>query len=172
MSEQKEVVIKICPKCGRDSATTSFEKHSGYKKKSRTRLCDDCFREKSRERMARYFEDPEVNERAREYYRKRKASNPESIKNTAFKCSLKLKYGLTVEAYNSMVVAQENKCSICKRTPDEAKSKNKRLSIDHCHKTGLVRALLCQACNSSVGLLGDDPSRVLAVYEYLKKHGR
>ncbi len=42
------------------------------------------------------------------------------------------------------------------------------LAIDHCHKTGKVRGLLCQACNTALGLLEDDIERIQMLLAYLQ----
>jgi len=70
-------------------------------------------------------------------------------------------YGMSVEEYNAIVMAQEHKCAICERT--------KKLYVDHCHKTGKVRQLLCHSCNVAIGLLQEDPNVMLKAIEYLKK---
>lgn len=51
-------------------------------------------------------------------------------------------YGITIEDYDNMLKAQGGVCIMCKRPP-----KSKRLAIDHDHKTGRVRGLLCFICN-------------------------
>ena len=53
-------------------------------------------------------------------------------------------YGLTQEDYDQIIEAQENKCKICKL-------EHNRLVIDHDHKTGEVRGILCTRCNSCLG---------------------
>lgn len=57
-------------------------------------------------------------------------------------------YGLSVEVFNQMGFAQKHACLICS-SPDE-------LVIDHCHKTMLVRGLLCSPCNTGLGKFQDD----------------
>jgi hypothetical protein len=72
-------------------------------------------------------------------------------------------YGLSMDEYDRMLTAQNNACWICKcnfdRTPH----------VDHCHTTGAVRGLLCSNCNKGIGLLKDDPRRLLAAFEYLTR---
>ena len=46
-----------------------------------------------------------------------------------------------------MLAAQGAVCVICRRPPKE----NQQLCVDHCHKSGVVRALLCISCNSGLG---------------------
>lgn len=68
-------------------------------------------------------------------------------------------YNITLDQYDQMFQEQEGKCYICQRHQSELKS---ALSVDHDHKTGKVRKLLCQKCN---GVLGHFESNV----EYLKQ---
>lgn len=58
---------------------------------------------------------------------------------------LKRKYGITAEQYGEMLAAQAGGCAICARPP-----KTRRLAVDHNHKTGKVRGLLCYRCNGQL----------------------
>ncbi len=73
---------------------------------------------------------------------------------------LRLKYGMTVEQYDALAIKQGGACAICR--------KPKPLHVDHCHKTGMVRGLLCNGCNVGIGHLGDDPQTVEAAAAYLR----
>jgi hypothetical protein len=82
------------------------------------------------------------------------------------KCELtriKRVFGLLPDVYLGMVEGQKGKCFICGHTED-------RLHIDHCHKTGFVRKLLCHRCNIALGLFQDDPSVVYSAAKYLEDH--
>ena len=72
-------------------------------------------------------------------------------------------YGITLEKYDSMLADQDGCCAICKTETSKG-----RFAIDHCHTTGEVRGLLCFDCNTGIGKLQDDPSLLLAAYNYLK----
>lgn len=61
---------------------------------------------------------------------------------------LKIKFNLTPPEYEKMLIEQEGKCKICGRGN---KTSSRRLAIDHCHKTGEIRGLLCGACNTKLG---------------------
>lgn len=74
------------------------------------------------------------------------------------------KYDLKV-SYGVMFADQKGVCRICSSPPDI-----RPLSIDHCHVTGVVRGLLCGQCNSAVGLMGDDPKRLISAAKYLTKN--
>ena len=62
-------------------------------------------------------------------------------------------YGITEEQYIEMFNKQKGKCAICETHQDNLKSP---LHIDHNHKTGKVRALLCYKCNHGIGCFNDD----------------
>jgi hypothetical protein len=71
-------------------------------------------------------------------------------------------YGITVEEYDEMLESQGGGCYICGVGPV-----GRALDIDHDHRTGKVRGLLCSNHNRALGLLGDDPDLLLAAHTYL-----
>lgn len=77
--------------------------------------------------------------------------------------SLIRKYGIDHAEYNAMLDRQDGKCAICK---DKCKS-GKRLCVDHDHATGRVRGLLCSRCNTALGSLDDDTTRLQMAIDYL-----
>ena len=72
-------------------------------------------------------------------------------------------YGLTIEQYEALYVAQGGSCYICQR----ASGKTKRLAVDHDHKTGFVRGLVDGVCNNILAHLRDDPVAAQRVVDYL-----
>jgi hypothetical protein len=80
------------------------------------------------------------------------------------------RYGITEEAYQEMFEKQNHLCAIC-GSPETSTSNRsggiKRLSIDHNHKTGEVRGLLCHKCNSAIGLFEEDIERMKSAIDYL-----
>lgn len=80
------------------------------------------------------------------------------------------KYGLTREAYESMVLSQGGVCAICQQPPKNTDKWNNKLHVDHDHRTGKIRQLLCHFCNKGVGSLGDDVKTVAGALEYLRRH--
>jgi hypothetical protein len=75
----------------------------------------------------------------------------------------RLFYGLTTLQFDAMTLKQGGKCAICQRGPT-----HKSLCVDHNHKTGKVRGLLCHRCNLALGAFDDDPAVLLRVISYLK----
>lgn len=73
----------------------------------------------------------------------------------------------TVELYEKMLKEQDYTCLICK-TPTS--SLTRMLDVDHCHKTGKVRGLLCINCNRGLGLFRDSKESLSQAIKYLQKH--
>lgn len=74
------------------------------------------------------------------------------------------KYGMTLEDLKKLYIAQDNKCKICDTPESELKQ---MLHVDHCHKTGKVRGLLCYGCNSGLGGFKDNVNNLRKAIEYL-----
>lgn len=75
------------------------------------------------------------------------------------------KYNLTVEDYNLLLEKQNNLCAICGGISN---GRWNCLFVDHCHKTGRVRGLLCFKCNTAIGMLDDNTDSLNRAIEYLK----
>lgn len=79
---------------------------------------------------------------------------------------LKRSYGISVADYDAMLEAQEGKCAICKQECNVYG----RLSVDHCHATKKVRALLCTHCNRGIGMFHDNPDLLMSAALYMEQH--
>lgn len=112
--------------------------------------------ERLRERQA----DPDFQAKQRERYARWRKNNPRGSR----KWQLEYFYGLTLEQWDEMVLAQEGRCDIC-GLPAE-------LVVDHCHTSKDVRALLCGICNTGLGHFKDEPARMRAAAEYIERHRR
>ena len=87
------------------------------------------------------------------------------------KWHLKVNYGLTPEQYAAMLLEQNGVCAVC-RQPETGirRGELKSLDVDHDHKTGAVRKLLCSGCNSALGILREDPLRIRALADYIERY--
>jgi len=131
---------KRCRKCKRWLPFSSFHKSQAYMEGVRAR-CKECVNKHNKETR-----DP-VNRR---------------------KIHMRYAFGMTMHQYNKMLEEQGGVCAICKK-PETRRAKNGAicpLCIDHCHRTGDVRALLCNACNTALGVMGEDPEHIRALAEY------
>jgi hypothetical protein len=98
----------------------------------------------------------------------RKKSAPDGLASCCKACKaavgpaghLRRKYGLTEAERDAMIASQRGLCAICLDALP--------VHVDHCHKTGRVRGVLCFNCNSAIGKLGDDPDAVRRAAAYLE----
>jgi len=106
------------------------------------------FKEKERIRKQRYYKNnsKSIKEKVANYNKLNSEKRRLVVKKSWIKC----RYGIVYEDYLSMHREQDYKCKICERHADEFK---KGLVVDHNHKTGKVRALLCTNCNSQLHVL-------------------
>lgn len=77
-------------------------------------------------------------------------------------------YGITDSDYQAMYAAQGGVCRICGE--GQSHTRFKALCVDHCHRTGRVRGLLCSACNTSIGLMQESETRLENAIKYLREH--
>ncbi|MCZ4515671.1 endonuclease domain-containing protein [Streptomyces sp. ActVer] len=140
LNTPEAIKTKTCIRCRKTKPVTAF--HSGGRRKRRRPDCAECRREARHARGERRIETPD------ERLTRKLWSN----------------YRLTREQYTALVDAQLGVCAICGKAPGEGK----RLFVDHCHATGVVRALLCTTCNVAVGFYEIHGS---AAAEYLGTYG-
>lgn len=105
----------------------------------------------------------------RAYHAKRKVEDPaygQMKREAAVWTRRKCKYGISRNEYDRMHRVQEGKCAICRDLPDEH-----NLRVDHDHRSGRVRALLCNNCNAMLGHARDNIRLLEAGAGYLRQHG-
>jgi hypothetical protein len=78
---------------------------------------------------------------------------------------LKEKYGMSETDFYLMLHNQDNCCAICK-----CKIKSSTCNVDHDHKTGKVRGLLCPACNTGLGMFHDSINDLYSAVNYLEEN--
>lgn len=95
------------------------------------------------------------------------------IKNPHYRHAKMLsKYGITKVEYEKMRRRQRYRCALCHRREKTWNGNGGRLSVDHCHTTGVVRGLLCPMCNRGLGLFYDRIDVLERAIEYLGKHAQ
>ena len=148
---------KICSKCKIEKPVTEYFKDTKRKIGIRCR-CIACCK----------IDTMEWRENKRSHYNNYAASWRAKNPGRQHKTDIKRHYGLSIEAYNHMLVEQENKCAICDvfHMPE---IKRGRLYVDHCHKTTKIRGLLCGACNSALGHFQDNIEILQKAIAYLSK---
>jgi hypothetical protein len=98
---------------------------------------------------------------AKEYQRVYRKKNPLATKGA----DLKKHFGITIDDYFDMLDSQGGGCAIC---DGRENGRYEYMSVDHCHKTGRIRGLLCSNCNRGIGLLRDDPELLEKAAKYLR----
>jgi hypothetical protein len=163
---------KTCRLCGVHKPLAEYHRASTSKDGHRGE-CKDCFRAQA---AARYRADPE---RVKSRVRRWQQENPQRVRETRAayiadgrksendrRSYLKRKFGITPEQYAEMLAAQGGVCALCSRPPRNDIS----LHVDHDHRTGAIRKLLCFRCNNALGDLYDDPELLRAAADYLDAH--
>lgn len=144
-------MTKQCTKCKQTKNLNEF--HANKKHKLGVNAwCKDCVKS--------------CNER---YYLTNKEQHQRHNRNN----HLKRAYKITAEQYDSMLRAQNGVCAICEKQEtllDTRSNEVKNLCVDHCHKTGKVRGLLCAKCNKAFGLVNEDLTTLERMQSYAKQH--
>jgi hypothetical protein len=97
-------------------------------------------------------------------------NNPERVQEIGYEARLKKNFGMTLEGYNQILQSQNGKCLICGSSGRGGRSKRFQLFVDHCHKTGKVRGLLCMKCNSAIGYFDEDIARMKSAISYIERN--
>lgn len=184
---------KLCKKCYLEKPIEDFtrEKKGSEKRRSKCRVCtlelDKVWRHSDRGRQSKrkahvvYLSNPRAKVNYKNYqFKYSKSDNGRNAdskwkKNNFTKMrerSLKIKYNMTLDDYDKLFKNQNEVCDICKNPEGsfDRKGKLRLLAVDHCHKTGKVRGLLCFGCNASLGKFKDSTEILQNAIDYLKKH--
>lgn len=163
--------VKFCKKHGQlkpenclikkkfHSLNTKITKRNNY-------YCRECARLRYRR-----WRERNPNKKREDYLKVRFSKN--YIK-TGRKLWLKKKFGLTLEQYNEMLEDQKGLCASCDKSEMQINKKSglvKMLSVDHDHKTGKIRQLLCNRCNIALGVVNDSVEWLEKLIIYLRLHG-
>ncbi len=139
--------MKMCSKCG-------VEERPPYS----TSLCRTCANARSRERRLQGDNrEKDLEARRKQYH------------ETGWIRRMTAKHGITIEDYKAMLGMQHNRCALCRSPNPGGSPRITRFSIDHDHKTGLVRGLLCTPCNQMLGLAQDGVALLEDAILYLKR---
>jgi len=149
---------KQCSKCGMSKPHT-LEFFRGPRS-----TCRSC---EAAQALKRWREKSSVASGGNEAWAKRRREYyySEAGRRSYRRFHLKQNFGLTLEEYEELLRSQEGVCALC--STDKPKGRG-AFHVDHDHLTGLIRGLLCHACNSGLGSLGDDPVRVARAVKYLR----
>lgn len=122
--------------------------------------CTECAKEN-----AKKWQDKNP-EKLRENLKKFRDS--EKGQRSARNYRLKREFNITIEKYEELLTSQKNVCYICKN----ACTIHDNLCVDHCHKTGIVRGLLCVRCNTTLGKVEESTDILKSMISYLELHAQ
>lgn len=122
-------------------------------------------REKFREYNAKYYANHK--EEIRHKDRLKYSLDKEGYKLRARKREIKRIYGLDHEVLLEMISGQDEKCAICRVSFNNGKLG--QACIDHDHKTGKVRGILCRGCNLILGHIEKNNNFLTLAKQYLNK---
>ncbi len=146
----------------------------------RAKRCWDCHLKKRRKNQAKYLRlgmkrCPSCQEikSLEDFYLRKDRGVPYSdckdcTKTRAFDFKIQGKFGLAGKEYQLILDIQGRVCAICGASVSD---NGKRLAIDHDHKTGRIRGLLCNGCNVGLGMFRDNPKILRKAIRYLKENG-
>ncbi len=113
------------------------------------------------------------NEELKDWWARKRAARIEVNPNLESDRNIKRKFGINREQYNAKLWQQYNGCAVCGKEETSLDGKTgvrKRLAIDHNHKTGKIRDLLCWRCNTVIGKIDEDIKLLQAMIDYITKH--
>ena len=146
---------RVCLACNIEKDIAEFHKNCTHGKVYHKRTCLLCCRKRE---LDKYHILSIEEKRAR----KAKAN---LAPNYMKKWKLSKKYGLTLEEYHQMLTEQNSKCYLCENVIE-----GRDLKVDHNHKTGKVRKLLCHLCNSGLGSFKENVNVLKKTISYLEDH--
>lgn len=152
--------MKTCRKCNISKEDIAFSKgrlvckecrklymHSHYNNNK------DHFKKKAKQWM---IDNPEK-------YKQYAKTSKKTHKHINRDKYLQRKFGITLQEFDCLSIAQNHVCKICNQ-PERV---NKNLAVDHCHETGKIRGLLCTSCNTALGLFRDIKENLERAIRYL-----
>ena len=152
--------LSKCTRCGETKSIALFSKDS-RRKQGHGIWCKDCV---TSYRKQHYLDNKsKINAQSKAYHESHKEETSARGKRRRF-----TQYGLTKEDFVSLLETQNYKCAVCE---DGLSLEGKSTHIDHNHKTGEVRGILCPSCNLGIGKLKDNPDILDAAAAYLRKNG-
>lgn len=93
--------------------------------------------------------------------------NPE--RNRLLRDRERSRAGITYQV-NDKILASAKRCALCETPFDVIGKKQRSPILDHDHKTGKLRDVLCNQCNKALGWFADDPALLRRAAAYLEKH--
>lgn len=141
--------MKACPTCHKRLNKSLFNKNT-TKHDGLQSCCKTCFKKTYKAWMAK---------------------NPDRAKFLRREATLKNKYAITLEEWDTLYDTQKGMCLMCGiKYPKEDSGGNRILKVEHNHKNGRIRGLACGKCNSGLGYFKENSQRLIGAWVYIKWH--
>lgn len=141
--------MRRCSSCGESKKLSAFGRQKLYAVKASSKThnfrseCKECRTSVEKVRYQNMTEEQKLRAKSRELLRL---------------------YGITLEQYNEQFINQNGCCAGCARHQSEF---DKSLAVDHSHKSGAFRSLLCAGCNLAIGNVTENPETLLRLHALL-----
>lgn len=149
-------IMKTCKSCSQEKPLDEFHKDK-QAKDGLTFYCKPC----NKARALEWYHSNR--ERGLERRKQWHHSNTEYVRDQ----KLLKTYGINLAQYHEILASQGGVCAVC--GGPERMADGRAMPVDHCHRTGKVRGILCSHCNRAIGLLGDDPETLIRASAYLAR---
>jgi len=133
------------------------------KNKDKVKIRDKVYYKLNREKILKYAKDYREKNRlkAKEWHKNYYKTNKDNLVSA----NMKYKYGISLEDFSKMISDQGNKCAICLKEMIGHKNR----VVDHDHKNGKVRSLLCGRCNLGLGKFCDNADTLKSAADYVSR---
>lgn len=161
--------LVYCSKECRLADRKSSDYNKRYYEANKERFAEGRKSDKYKKMRKRYNERRRERYKVDEEYRhdiRRKVKNYQDSHPEARLAQRIKKYGITVDEYMEMYMAQDGKCAIC--GAEVGNAEGDRLYVDHNHRTGKVRGILCSNCNLGIGKFFDNIELLRKAIQYLE----
>ncbi len=168
---------KICSKCGVKKAIDGFGFARPRVRRSNCKKCQVIYNREYRKKNKSKARQWAINrieknktyrannrEKRNAYLKMWGKRNPKKKRGQKYRH----RYGIDIEDYNDILKKQKDRCAIC-GTKELNRKNAKFFAVDHCHKTGVVRGLLCYSCNALLGKAKDNIDIFLSAIKYLSR---
>lgn len=144
-----------CAKFGRENREKIKAQQRAYREanKAKIYLQRKAYRERNKDNIAY---------KQRIFYSRTKPLRREQQRDYM----LRMRHGISLDDYTLLLESQKGACAICERSKN-LPGNGKRLHVDHDHKTGIIRGLLCHDCNLVLGNAHDSMEILKAALKYL-----
>ena len=133
-------------------------------------MCEECYQRDYRKKKQNAISNYRQSYKQRPEVKKKDRDRIKDLRRNGH--FLKEKYGISLEEYDGLLYEQGGGCAICGREDSSRKDRVQTkfpLCVDHDHKTGIIRGLLCDECNRGLGAFKDNPELLTIAAHYLQE---